>query len=549
MSQLRNNIVSYPPVVGSKEAFKQKVIMHITNRTGFRTATPSRAWPLLCSLVLLSLTGAARAQFYALTDLGSLGGTNGMAYGINNHEQIVGSMQTAMGNYHAFMFDGGRMVDLGTMGGSNSWAYGVNDNGWMVGGADLPMNNMHAFLCTNALMNPSMMDLNTLGGSNSIAWMIDMHGDMVGWAAMANGAHHAFFMSNSLAGDIMDLGAAGGTNSEAYCINSNRMVVGYAMMSDGSMQPIMSTNAVYGSSSMMTMGMGGMGGASGGQSWSVNNMGDNVGQAQMSGGNYHAFASGGSGMMGLTTVDLGTLGGTNSFAYCINDAGAVVGTAEMGDGAYHAFMVTNALGGMVRMMDLNNMVPTNSGWNLMVARGVNAAGQIVGWGMHAGHTNAFLLTPASARVMMTSAPAPQIVGPGGMVTLQMQMNASEPLTYQWLHNGMPIQGATKATYTIPGMSMANAGQYTVTAHNAVGTVAISSAALSMFGMALANGTPRLTVAAPLGSRFRIDYSDAFGSSANWQMMTNFTLVGSMSQMSDAAAQGARARFYRAVMLP
>src|SRR6266436_6288660 len=77
---------------------------------------------------------------------------------INNHEQIVGAAQTGMGNYHAFMFDGGRMVDLGTMGGSNSWAYGINDNGCMVGASGKPMTNMHAFLCTNALMNPVMMD-------------------------------------------------------------------------------------------------------------------------------------------------------------------------------------------------------------------------------------------------------------------------------------------------------------------------------------------------------------------------------------------------------
>ena len=72
------------------------------------------------------------------------------------------------------------------------------------------------------------------------------------------------------------------------------------------------------------------------------------------------------------------------------------------NGVHHAFMVTNALGGTVRMMDLNGLIPTNSGWELMEARGINAAGQIIGWGMHAGHTNAFLLTPVSAPVMMTS---------------------------------------------------------------------------------------------------------------------------------------------------
>src|SRR5690348_17331671 len=137
------------------------------NQIETKTAARSIIVPLLCTLFVFSLACAARAQLYAVTDLGTLGGTNGMAYGINDHEQIVGTMQVGMGSYHAFMFDGGRLANLGTLGGSNSWAYGINDMGWMVGGADLPMTNMHAFLCTNAWMSPAMMDLGTLGGSNS----------------------------------------------------------------------------------------------------------------------------------------------------------------------------------------------------------------------------------------------------------------------------------------------------------------------------------------------------------------------------------------------
>lgn len=506
---------------------------------------------LICSTaaVLLGLACTARAQFYAVSDLGTLGGTNGMAYAINNHEQIVGAAETPIGNYHAFVFDSGQMMDLGTMGGSDSWAYGINDMAWMVGAANLPMTNMHAFLCTNALVNPVMKDLGTLGGSNSAAWMIDMHGDVVGWASMTNGSHHGFFMTNSLMGDMMDLGTAGGTNSELYCLNSNRMVAGGAMMSDGTMQPIMSTNAWSGSSGMMTMAMGGMG-ASGGQMWSIDDMGDTAGIAQMPGGNHHAVVSGNGGMMGRMNVDLGTLGGSNSIAYCLTDSGTVVGTAQMTNGIMHAFMVTNVLGGgMVQMMDLNTMIPGNSGWELMEARGMNAAGQIIGWGIHGGHTNAFLLTPVSAPIMMTSAPMPQIVGPGMMVSLRAQMNAGEPLTYQWLHNGTPIPGATNAILPLPAMSMTSAGLYTLVVRNGVGTVANSSTVVGMFSMQFTNGMPGLTIAASAGNRFRLDYSDALGSGANWQTMTNFTLMGPMSQVADPSAQRSRARFYRVVMNP
>ncbi len=516
----------------------------------FKIKRASRAARTLgSSLAFFLAAGAAYAQFYAVTDLGTLGGTNGMAYGINNQEQIVGAMQTPMGNYHGVLFDGGRVVDLGTMGGSNSWAYGINDNGWMVGGAEMPWTNTHAFFCTNALLNPSLMDLGTLGGTNSAAWMVDRYGDMVGWAAMGDGTHHAFFMTNRAVGDMMDLGTAGGTNSEAYCINSNRKVVGYARLAGGGTEPIMSTNALYGSSSMMTMGMGGMSGATGGQSWFVNDLGDTIGQAQLSGGNFHAFVSGSGGMMGEKTVDLGTLGGTNSAAYCLNNARTVVGAAQLPDGMMHAFLVTNALGSMPRMVDLNDLIPTNSGWELMVARGMNAAGQIVGWGMYGGHTNAFLLTPVSGPVTMTSAPMAQIVGTGTRVTLQTQMSAGEPLTYQWLHDGTAIAGATSSTLILPGMSMANAGQYTVTVRNAVGTVANCSVPVSLFGMHLTNGSPCLTVAAPAGTHFQLDYADMLTSGPAWQPMTNFTMMGSVSQVRDPGAQSAHPRFYRAAIVP
>jgi probable HAF family extracellular repeat protein len=513
-----------------------------------RTAGCLPAWVGWSALVLLACTGGLRAQFYAVTDLGTLGGTNCIAYGINNHEQIVGAAQTGLGNYHAYMFEGGRMMDLGTVGGSNSWAFGINDNGWTVGAYEFWMTNLHAFLCTNALAGSPMMDLGTLGGSNSAAWMVNVHGDMVGWAAMADGTHHAFFMTNGTPFDMMDLGTAGGTNSEAYCINSNRMVVGYATMSDGSQEPIMSTNVMLGSSGMMTMGMGGMG-ASGGQFWFANDLGTTAGAAQMPGGNHHAIVSGSGGMMGRMNVDLGTLGGSNSIAYCINNAGSVVGTAQMATGAMHAFLLTNALGGMLQMMDLNDLIPANSGWELMEARGINAAGQMVGWGMRAGHTNAFLLTPVSAPVMMLSGPSPQIVGPGTPITLQMQMSASEPLTFQWLHDGMPIAGANTATFSLSGMTMGNAGQYTVNVRNAIGTVANASAMLGMFSMTFTNGTAHLALAAAGGTHFRVDYSDQLGSGAIWQAMTNITMAGSMSQVSDTPPQGSHTRFYRAAMLP
>src|SRR5262245_46099063 len=58
---------------------------------------------------------------YAVTDLGTLGGTASYAYGINSAGQVVGYAYTSdnAATIHAFLYqDGVGMKDLGTLGGS-----------------------------------------------------------------------------------------------------------------------------------------------------------------------------------------------------------------------------------------------------------------------------------------------------------------------------------------------------------------------------------------------------------------------------------------------
>lgn len=45
------------------------------------------------------------------------------------------------------------------------------------------------------------------------------------------------------------------------------------------------------------------------------------------------------------------------------------------------------------MVDLNDLIPANSGWYLEATTGINNRGQIVGYGLHGGQQRAFLLTP------------------------------------------------------------------------------------------------------------------------------------------------------------
>jgi probable HAF family extracellular repeat protein len=62
---------------------------------------------------------------------------------------------------------------------------------------------------------------------------------------------------------------------------------------------------------------------------------------------------------------------------------------------------------LCREYSVNSLIPADSGWTLVVATGINEAGQIVGSGLVAnGETHAFLLTPDHGRLSPRSIPLP-----------------------------------------------------------------------------------------------------------------------------------------------
>ena len=67
------------------------------------------------------------AQQYTVTDLGTLGGTESLAYAINDSGQIVGHFKPAEGPDHAFVYEAGVMQDLGTLEGGRTIAYDINN--------------------------------------------------------------------------------------------------------------------------------------------------------------------------------------------------------------------------------------------------------------------------------------------------------------------------------------------------------------------------------------------------------------------------------------
>ena len=93
-------------------------------------------------------------------------------------------------------------------------------------------------------------------------------------------------------------------------------------------------------------------------------------------------------------------------------------------------------------------------------------------------TTSATLTVRAAPVI-TAGPTSQAVFAGDRVTLTVSVTGFPAPTYQWRRNGTAVAGATSATLTLASALATDAGNYTVTASNALGTVTSEPAALTV----------------------------------------------------------------------
>lgn len=116
-------------------------------------------------------------------------------------------------------------------------------------------------------------------------------------------------------------------------------------------------------------------------------------------------------------------------------------------------------------------VPAGTNVNLEAA--AEGKGTIVVVGI-----NGEIFTP-SGHPFVLAEPAAQTVTVGQSASWTVQPYATGPFTYQWNKNGTVISGATSATFTLGNVATSDAGSYSVTITNAVGTYTTVAAALTV----------------------------------------------------------------------
>lgn len=355
------------------------------------------------ALAVLAMSGATQAQV-AIVNTNDLAGGPSSASRINDQGWVIGSITHHGILQDPFLYANGTLTNLisalptgGTMPPWAAAAGGISASGSIVGSYFMSIEPKSVpYVYANGVVT----ELRPQGGVTPTSGSaINSSGQVVGQAQTAGGQSRGYVLTD---GNLVVLDTLGGAGqSAATAINNKGQVVGSAsatvagrpypmqhafLYEDGVMQDLGTPGDYYGFSSARD----------------INDAGQVVGEAQTPLGSFAFLYSDG------VMKSLGSLSGLASAANAISETGIVVGTFQRADGINHAFIYTEEQG----MVDLNSLLPADSGWVLTGAGDINAQGIIVGSGLYKGVQAGFILSGAVLSVPEPSAFALLALGLG-----------------------------------------------------------------------------------------------------------------------------------------
>lgn len=360
---------------------------------------------------------AASPALFTVTDLGTLGGTYSFAWSINDRGQVAG-LSSLPGDTQScdtqscdpFLWQHGVMTDLGTLGGPDTFAQGIDDAGIVVGYSDTGQTAgadgqfCGSYVCRAVVwQGGGIHDLGTLGGANSQAFAVNWAGQVVGQAettaAVTSTGQPQYLPFVWRGGRIRALSSPlGGYDAGAYGINAYGVVVGFADLAGDQTADCALWWGRY------FVDLGSLGGAFCGAN-AVNLRDQVAGSAYLPNSSLFTAVEWQRGRLSALPL----LPSDNvSEGQAINDQGLIVGaSAAISGTTRESLSATVWYGG--RIVDLNTLIPADSGWQLQQALGINDADQIVGQGLINGQLHAFLMTPnwdVSSALAALPAPTP-----------------------------------------------------------------------------------------------------------------------------------------------
>ena len=339
------------------------------------------AWVLVLAGLLAAVLvapGASAAvcvhSVYTISELPGLGGPVTQAVAIAENGEVAGWGLDSAWVSHALRWSSGQVTSLSS---ATSTGSGISSNGVVAGSQSGRRGS------TANTWSPATTLRAPRGSIGAQASDVNDNGLAVGWSANSIGDTVAVRWDGTRA-TILAAGAGAPSISLAFAVNDAGTIVGRGDFATAPFRRALSWSGTS-MTTLKSLGDGVDSATAISQSGLITGAGLSPVDAK-----FHAVV-----WSGATVTDLGLFGSAPTQGYGVNSCGTVVGEAVVSVVDEITEAVIWQGGGQA--VALEALLPAAHGWDLHIARAVNDAGQIVGYGFRFGQSGlrAFLMTPTA----------------------------------------------------------------------------------------------------------------------------------------------------------